>query len=253
MSEGIPGVPLEKNGETMYPHTREGQQDKKQDIKRLLRQLIETQDLPAFRPTWLGQKALESDGSHSIETMWLVYLSVMKKVGGRLFSDRLYCDPTHPRLESTFRKIFAEKQYEIMIKLAYGAACLFEQVKSTGYLGIAPELRALADDYMIRLLALAHQARDDGGFSNIMKWELIRLSNRVFASVFDAVDEAACYTGSPHRIAAYRFELAQLDRKSSAGDYFDKLFEKQLAPHAYRKKRIKRSIQRFRRKLRRRW
>lgn len=172
----------------MYRKDKEGKKERREDIKQLWNLLHSDNERFSENIEWFGRKAIDSEVHRSFEIMFATYLSIMIKVDNRLFLGRTYWDIKSRRIDRVYRLLVTYGYAGRIIELALGAANLYAQTKHKGYSSKTTELREIAEWYKIKLEQ--HRQKYDGDrVSRKADWNMIRISNRVFAKIYDIVED----------------------------------------------------------------
>ncbi len=215
----------------MNPNDKKAKKERKADVKRLWK-LLHTQDIDfSDSIEWLGKKALECTMHRNYITMFQTYLMVMIKVDNRLFLGCTYWDINSKRVAHVYRLLIVYGYAEKIIQLALGASNLYTQIKRKGYCKKADRLKDLAERYCIELEQ--HRQKYDGDSVNRKAgWDMIRVSNRVFAEIYDIVEDGIL---GDHRINTY---CRSLQETSEYTQVVMDAYERLLEPRKYKIKKI---------------
>jgi len=219
----------------MYRNNKEGIKERRSDIKQLWRLLHSENELFSESIEWFGRKAIDSEVHRSFEIMFATYLSVMIKVDNRLFLGRTYWDIRSRRVDRVYRLLVTYGYAERIVELALGAANLYAQTKHKGYLGKVTELRDIAEWYKLKLDQ--HRRKYDGeSVSRKAGWNMIRISNRVFAKIFDIVEDGTISGG--WKVNTYFKSLEEPTERDQLHELYRDTLERLLNPRKYRWKKI---------------
>lgn len=219
----------------MYRKDHEGKKERREDIRQLWRLLHNDHANFSENLEWFGRKAIESEVHRSVEIMFATYLSLMIKVDNRLFVGRTYWNINSWRVGQVFRSIILYGYAERIIELALGAAKLYEQTKHKGYSGKAEELREIAVRYRERIEQ--HRKEYDGNsVKRKVAWDLIRDSNRVFARIYDIVEDGTISGG--WIIKTYAKSLEEPTYRDQIHEQYLEFLEQIVNPREYRRKKF---------------
>ena len=171
----------------MYQKNKEGEKERREDMKRLWDLLHSDNESFSENIEWFGRKAIESEVHRSVEIMFATYLSIMIKVDNRLFLGRTYWSIKSRRVARVYRLLMTYGYAERIMDLALGAANLYMQTKHDKYHAKMAELRQLIKCYKLKV-DQHRQKYDDVCVRRKEAWEIIRVSNRIFAQIYDIVE-----------------------------------------------------------------
>ena len=178
----------------MYRKDKEGKKERREDMKQLWKLLYSDNERFSDSIEWFGRKAIDSEVHRSFEIMFATYLSIMIKVDNRLFLGRTYWDIKSRRVDQVYRLLTSYGYADRIIELALGAANLYAQAKHKGYSSKITELREIAEWYKLKVEQ--HRQKYDGNsVSRKAGWNMIRISNRVFAKIYDIVEDGTISGG----------------------------------------------------------
>ena len=215
----------------MYRKDNEGQKERRQDMRRLWKLLHSSNERFSESIEWFGRKAIDSAEHRKYEILFATYLSIMIKVDNRLFLGRTYWNMNSWHVARVYRLLTIHGYAERIVELALGAANLYVQTKHKGYSSKAQELREIAEWYGLKMQQ-HRQKYDDDHVTRKAAWNMIRISNRVFAEIYDTVEDGTISGG--WKVHTYLKSLdARSDRDQFREFYLD-TFEQLLNPHKYK-------------------
>jgi len=185
--------------------------------------------------SWLGEEAISSDNPTRFENMWTIYLSVMTKIGQKLFGSDVYWNTSSDQIEPVLDMLLNQGYSDIIIQLILGANNLFYQVKSDGYEHKMSKLREIANQYY----GIVRQYRDGGVLTiedRMVKWDFIDHSNRLFGAAYDIVEASSRPPKSPEQLKVEQEHQDEMQR--TLEDKFDELFGGLEHPVRYKIKRF---------------
>lgn len=219
----------------MYRKDKEGKKERREDIKQLWKLLHNDNERFSENIEWFGRKAIDSEVHRSLEIMFATYLSIMIKVDNRLFLGRTYWDVKSRRVDRVYRFLITCGYAERIMELALGAANLYVQTKHKGYSSKTIELREIAEWYKLKVEQ--HRQKYDGNnVSRKAGWNMIRISNRVFAKIYDIVEDGTISGG--WKINTYFKSLEESTDRDQLHELYMGTFERLLNPRKYRWKRF---------------
>lgn len=231
----------------MYRKDKKGEKERREDIQQLWELLHNDNECFSESIEWFGRKAIDSEAHRKFEIMFATYLSVMIKVDNKLFLGRTYWDVKARRVDRVYRLLMTYGYAERIVELALGAADLYAQTKHKGYKSKTVELRDIAEQYKLKLDQ--HRQKYDGNSVNRRDgWDMIRISNRAFAKIYDIVEDGTISGG--RKVNTYSGSLEEpTDREQLHGLYMD-TFERLLEPRKYMWKKFLRTFKPKRRNKR---
>ena len=219
----------------MYRKDKEGKKERQEDMKQLWKLLHSDNECFSENLEWFGRKAIDSEVHRSFEIMFATYLSIMIKVDNRLFLGRTYWDIKSRRVDQVYRLLMNYGYAERIIELALGAANLYAQTKHKGYSSKVTELREFAEWYKLKVEQ--HRQKHDGNsVSRKAGWNMIRISNRVFAKIFDIVEDGTISGG--WKVNTYFKSLEEPTDRDQLHEIYMDTFERLISPRKYRWKKL---------------
>ncbi len=167
----------------------------KRDCRRLYAELSTNTNSFCEELLWLVEKYVGKAVCPSESDMWKTYFAAVKKIDRELFSPRLYSDQNYEKVYPVFDKLFKKRYYERLVQLALGAASIFEMLNDREASENAEILCSIANKYMDDLTFEMRQILDGAKMTTEHKWEMIRMSTRFFAEVYDIVEKSSLAPG----------------------------------------------------------
>lgn len=218
----------------MYRKNKEGKKERREDIKQLWKLLHNDNERFSESIEWFGRKAIDSEVHRKFEIMFATYLSIMIKVDHRLFLGRTYWDIKSRRVARVYRLLMTYGYAERIMELALGAANLYAQTKHKGYSSKTTELREIAEWYKLKV-EQHRQTYDGDRVSRNVAWNMIRISNRVFAKIYDIVEDG---TRSGWKSNTYFKSLDDPSDGDQLHELYMDTFERLIDPRKYRWKKV---------------
>ena len=219
----------------MYRKDKEGKKERRSDMKQLWELLHSNNECFSDNVEWFGRAAMESEVHRNFEIMFATYLSIMIKVDNKLFLGRTYWNIRSRRVARVYRLLMIYGYAERIIELALGAANLYAQTKHKGYSSKTTELREIAECYKSKV---DQHLQKCGGSSVKRKeaWDMIRVSNRVFAEIYDIVEDGTISGG--WKINTYFKSLEEPTDRDQLHELYMDTFERLINPRKYRWKKF---------------
>lgn len=218
----------------MYSYAKEREKERDRDIKQLWDQLRNDGVCFSENLEWLVKKSTEVGAQRSFWTLFAIYLSVMIRVDNLLFLGRTFRNVNSPRVGRVTKLLMTEGYADRIVELTLGAAYLYERTKHKKHQKKIAELRELAKQYKIKLAEYRREFSGDKA-TREADWAIIRVSNLVFARVYDIVKDGTtryCETNT------YYKSLHALSDRDRLHKMYASSFERIFDPRSYWRKRI---------------
>lgn len=219
----------------MYRKDKEGKKERREDMKQLWKLLHSDNERFSENIEWFGRKAIDSEAHRKFEILFATYLSIMIKVDNRLFLGRTYWDIKSRRVDRVYRLLMTYGYAERIVEMSLGAANLYEKTKHKGYHIKTTELREIAEWYKLKVEQ--HRQKYDGNSVNREEgWNIIRISNRIFAKIYDIVEDGTISGG--WKINTYFKSLEEPTDRDQLNELYADTFDRLFSPRKYRWKKL---------------
>ncbi|MBE6633259.1 MAG: hypothetical protein E7620_02830 [Ruminococcaceae bacterium] len=228
----------------MYRKNIAGKKEQRRDLQQLWT-LLRTQERGfSHELRWFVRKARKSEDPKSIQMMFATYLLLMIKVDNKLFLGNVYWQENSSRVNRVYQLLITENYASSIVELTLGASGLYAFVNVFGNRKIVEELRAIAQWYQRKVQQHQQKYRDQPP-SRKAQWNLICISNRVFARVYDMVWEGASAgeTGDSY------FESLGAVHEENLDDFFASLMDSRKSKLQTLLERLKPSKKNRRKKI----